>query len=334
MNDKSLLIALFALLEREGAVSVPQAARLLGSSEETVWRLLEELVFAYDSVFVRLELGENFARLVRPETTQMLRLTADETAVLLDALRAHGFTEDDELVRKLAQAKGFLGSESASGNAGGGDAGAAADAQRDAAGGDDAEQGECPGEHARAGVPGIGASMSSTAHAVEGPLLMTLAQACEAEPRRLLEIEYHKDGDAAPARREVEPYALRAEGDHSYLEAYDLQREGWRSFRADRIRAARILERTFSPRPRGEGEGEGDPAAMAVIRFEPGAFPQDWKRLRRMRMLEDGSVEARIPWYGSMWLPKKIVAMQGAAKPMNPPELRKACETYARDLLG
>ena len=75
MNDKKLLLAVFALLERENTVSIPQLAKLLGTSEETVWNALDTLVYCYDSVSIRLDLNESYASLVKDGTSRLLRLT-------------------------------------------------------------------------------------------------------------------------------------------------------------------------------------------------------------------------------------------------------------------
>ena len=107
MNDKKLLLAVFALLERENTVSIPQLAKLLGTSEETVWNALDTLVYCYDSVSIRLDLNESYASLVKDGTSRLLRLTKYETARLLDALASQGIATDSELARKLTQSKGF-----------------------------------------------------------------------------------------------------------------------------------------------------------------------------------------------------------------------------------
>ena len=294
MNNKNLLIALFALIERENAVSIPQIATLLGSDEKTVWEQLEKLVFAYDSAALRLELETSHAYLQRSTTNQILRLNREETDILLDVLAAHGFTEDDEFTQRLIRAKGIL--EHGDGNADG------ADAPR----------------------------LHSTAHGVCGDVLQQLAAACDSEPRHLVCISYQKDGAPAPQQRRVEPHALRTEGDKTYLEAFDPQHNGWRSFRVDRIQDVQVLDTAC---PAREHPSEPHTAFSAVIRFAPGSCPDDWPGLQVVRTLEDGSVEACVPWYGSLWLPKRIIASCGLAQALEPPELRTKCVELAHNML-
>ncbi|MFF5774261.1 helix-turn-helix transcriptional regulator [Streptomyces californicus] len=79
-------------------------------------------------------------------------------------------------------------------------------------------------------------------------------------------------GDAPPVRR-VEPHRLVTWGGRWYLVAWDLDREDWRIFRADRIEPRTPTGPRFPPR---EVPG-GDVAAFVAARFQgsegPGAWP-------------------------------------------------------------
>ncbi|MFE7051545.1 helix-turn-helix transcriptional regulator [Streptomyces californicus] len=79
-------------------------------------------------------------------------------------------------------------------------------------------------------------------------------------------------GDASPVRR-VEPHRLVTWGGRWYLVAWDLDREDWRIFRADRIEPRTPTGPRFPPR---EVPG-GDVAAFVAARFQgsegPGAWP-------------------------------------------------------------
>lgn len=291
MNDKELAIALFALLERENAISIPQIATLLGSDEETIWNLLEDLLFAYDSVQIPLRLDKNHAQLMRSETSRVLRLNASETALLLDALEAHGLTSDDELVRKLVETKGFLG-------------------------------------EAHVDTDGTSASIRTRSHGTQAGVLEQLASACEDIEHRVIAIEYHKEGATGTQTRLLEPHAIHSDGDHTLLEAYDRERGGWRTFRIDRVREVRVLEEHFDPKEPEETEA----ARTAVLLFAEGHVPEDWPGLKQLRTHDDGCVEGSIPWYGSLWLPKKIIA-HGKTRVVKPPELAQAVVDYANSLL-
>jgi hypothetical protein len=68
------------------------------------------------------------------------------------------------------------------------------------------------------------------------------------ELRRLCTIWYLKPGDAAPAQRSIAPYRLIHAYGRWYVHALDVQREGLRTFRMDRIIDARLEEDT-APSP-------------------------------------------------------------------------------------
>lgn len=294
MDSRDLLLAVFAQLEREHAVSIPQLSRMLGASEQDVWDALDELVFCYDAVGLRLELQDSFARLVKREREQTLRLTADETTLLLDILQAQGYAKDDELPRKLVRAKGALESSA--------------------------------GEASRIGSASFG-DISS--------VLETVASACEDEEHHLLGIEYQKEGARTARWRTVEPWVITSEGDFRYLQAWCHDAGAWRSFRIDRIKSAAVLEETFIPhggtqRPQGS-RPKG--AQAAHVRFSPETRLPSWPGLSATSENTDGSTDARIPWLGGLWLPKRIVGMFGACTPLDPPALVDACRSYAEELL-
>src|SRR5262249_59666932 len=58
--------------------------------------------------------------------------------------------------------------------------------------------------------------------------------------RRLVEIEYQKEVDAAPSTRLVEPYSLERQLPNWYVHTWDRTSDGARSFRLDRVRSAKL----------------------------------------------------------------------------------------------
>jgi predicted DNA-binding transcriptional regulator YafY len=86
---------------------------------------------------------------------------------------------------------------------------------------------------------------------VDPELLATLAEACD--ERSVLCFGY-RSHDARSSEREVEPAGLVHTGAW-YLVAFDRNREDWRTFRVDRIDAARPLAARFKPRlPPADGD--------------------------------------------------------------------------------
>ena len=388
MNKSKLLLALFAQLERENVVSVPQSARLYGETERRVREALEQLVFCYDAVGLRLELHENHARLVRRGTEQVLRLTREESDVLLQLLAAQGYGPEGPLATKLLAAKGYLAGEGAAGGAAGSAIGASGrdggmleseGASGDETSGEDGDgfgtggapeagstvSGQLTAPAGAASVVGAGNPASNEPESGSGfggassaaprpaaarrpaPLIAALPQpaasevlgvlaaACEDEEHHHLRILYHKDAAAQPEERVVEPWAITAEGEHRYLQAWCLQAQAWRTFRTDRILAAEQLHTRFTPRadtPRPGAAPQGAPQT-ALIALAAGSELPSWPGLARAGTAEDGRPLVSVPWFGTPWLPRQIVSCFGTAQPLQPPELVEATKAYAQELL-
>ena len=77
---------------------------------------------------------------------------------------------------------------------------------------------------------------------VDADLLITVAQGCRRLER--LHFDYVDSVDRASQRR-VEPFRLVATERRWYLVAYDLDRKDWRTFRLDRMAAARLTGARF-----------------------------------------------------------------------------------------
>ena len=293
MKDRQLLLAIMAQLEREKIVSIPQLATLLGVDEQSVYDALELLVFAYDAASIRLDLHDSYAVLQTHGTQRLLRLAAPEADALVDALTAAGFSADDELVGALLQTKGILGDASS------------------------------PRPRLRV-----------VTEPAAPDVTQTLAAACEDLGHHLLEIAYRGTDDEAPLKRCVEPLRIFSEDGHRYLQAYCRTSDGWRSFRVDRVVEARPLEETFSPRADAPRPSIGlDAGARARIRLAANCPLPAWRGLRVADSGEDGSRIVSVPWTGSSWLPKHIVALMGDALPLEPQALVEACDSYANRLL-
>ncbi|WP_232664454.1 helix-turn-helix transcriptional regulator [Pseudonocardia sp. TRM90224] len=93
--------------------------------------------------------------------------------------------------------------------------------------------------------------------AVEPEVLSALAAAITNRERARFRYSTHEGAQAA---RHVEPYRLVTAGRRWYLVAFDLDRDAWRSFRADRITDARGTGARTTPREL-PGQHDGDAAA-------------------------------------------------------------------------
>ncbi|MFJ5955036.1 helix-turn-helix transcriptional regulator [Paenarthrobacter sp. NPDC092416] len=89
-------------------------------------------------------------------------------------------------------------------------------------------------------------TLPSNAASVD-PQQLTVISAAISD-RRQISFEYIKsDGDSG--RRLVEPYRLVDTGRRWYLVAWDVDREAWRTFRADRLASLPTERKKYSPRP-------------------------------------------------------------------------------------
>ena len=88
-------------------------------------------------------------------------------------------------------------------------------------------------------------TLTSAQDLVDGDVLLTLARAC----RDLVRVRFGYDArDGAATERWVEPVRLVATGRRWYLMAWDVDREDWRTFRLDRMRAVAPSTWRFTPR--------------------------------------------------------------------------------------
>ncbi|WP_405720363.1 WYL domain-containing protein [Streptomyces sp. NBC_01537] len=106
---------------------------------------------------------------------------------------------------------------------------------------------------------------------VGSSVIMTLSAAVHA--REVLRFDHTPVKDSpGPSARRVEPHHLVTWGGRWYLVAWDLDREDWRTFRADRITPRTPTGPRFTPR---ELPG-GDVAAFVTSRFQGSAGSGGW----------------------------------------------------------
>ncbi|WP_052848745.1 helix-turn-helix transcriptional regulator [Streptomyces avicenniae] len=175
---------------------------------------------------------------------------------------------------------------------------------------------------------------------VDPDVLMTLARACRDEAEA--GFDYPSGGEVR--RRRVEPYRLVASDRRWYLLAYDLDRDGWRSFRVDRMTGASARTWRFVPRE------APDAAAFVQEGVASRVYP------RRARFLVHASadtVRAQIPASAAVVRGRGsdlCEVLSGAARLdavlmhvlllghdfeiLDPPELGERCRELAERLLS
>jgi predicted DNA-binding transcriptional regulator YafY len=146
--------------------------------------------------------------------------------------------------------------------------------------------------------------------------------------RRLVEIEYMKEGEKQPTTRVVEPYQLERELPNWYIHAFDPKNEASRSFRLDRIRSAKKLRERFERRPEFDPQRFG---GTQTVRIWYSPEVARWEVERGATPLADGSAVREIP-AGADWLVGEILSYRGEAAVLEPADLRKRVATRAKEL--
>jgi proteasome accessory factor BC len=148
--------------------------------------------------------------------------------------------------------------------------------------------------------------------------------------RRLVELEYLKEGEEAPTTHLVEPHVIERELPHWYVHTWDRTREAKRSFRLDRMKDARLTKERFEPREDFEPDRLSE-ARLARIHFSPEVAR--W-RLERgtARPLVDGSAVEETAVGSADWLVGEILSFRGEATVLEPADLRRRVAQRAREL--
>src|SRR5215208_4844757 len=162
----------------------------------------------------------------------------------------------------------------------------------------------------------------------EADLVATLTEGIR--ERRLVEIEYQKEGEQTWSQRTVEPYSLERELPNWRVHTWDRSRDAERSFRLDRMRSAKVTQESFEPRPAFEPRGLRD-ARSAKVLYMKGVAAR-WAAERGATPLKDGTALAEMPVGSAEWLIGEILSQRGEALLLEPEEMRDAVAVRAREL--
>jgi proteasome accessory factor C len=151
--------------------------------------------------------------------------------------------------------------------------------------------------------------------------------------RRLLRMEYYKANEDEFSERTVEPYALVNGIEGWYVASFDPARADVRHFRLDRIKAAEVLDDTFEPRPEMDAAADvegwartGEVAASRTARVWFAPERARWAREGQTVAdeLSDGAVVVDLPFAGTDWLVRRVLAEAGDAAVLEPEDARAA----------
>ena len=148
--------------------------------------------------------------------------------------------------------------------------------------------------------------------------------------RRLVEIEYQKEGEESLSTRIVEPYMLERQLPNWYVHTWDRTRDAQRSFRLDRMRSARLQREEFEPREGFQPDRLSSASVAASIWYSKKIAR--WKVEEGARALSDGAAQANTAVGSEEWLLGEILGDRGEAVLLEPENLRKQVARRAKAL--
>ena len=163
----------------------------------------------------------------------------------------------------------------------------------------------------------------------EEQLIATLSDAIKAG--ELVEIEYWKVGEDQAVLHLVEPHVLQRELPYWYVHTWDRTRDGQRSFRLDRMRAARPTGENFEPREDFEPVRLRDARVARILYSKQVAR---WEVERGAQELVDGTALMEEKVGSPEWLVSEILRFLGEAVVVEPEDLRKLVASRAKALLS
>ena len=158
--------------------------------------------------------------------------------------------------------------------------------------------------------------------------------------RRQLSFEYRARSTDERTRRTVSPQRITHYRDNWYLDAWDHEREGVRSFAVDRITHAKALEQPARDLPASElsqhlgasyGIFSGEPKGWATIVFSAKTArwvaDEQWHSKQQGRFLADGRYELKVPYSVSRELLMDILHYGADAEIIEPQVLREQAKS-------
>ena len=173
----------------------------------------------------------------------------------------------------------------------------------------------------------LGQTPEPDADSEEEKLVATLSRAIR--ERRLVEIEYQKEGEETWSQRVVEPYQFERRLPNWVVHTWDRTKDGERSFRLDRMRNAKLTRQKFERRAGFEPQALSD-AQTARVWYSPAVAR--FKVERGATPLRDGSALQDVRFGSEEWLLSEILADRGDAVVLEPEELRPLVAKRAKEL--
>ena len=148
--------------------------------------------------------------------------------------------------------------------------------------------------------------------------------------RRSLTFSYRGGADPRERGRTCVPRGIRVEEETWYLDGYDPERHGERTFRLDRM-----SDVALGPRARVGAVRSPGATRVVDVTFSDARYLDSlpWHGLCVKESSPDGTVLAEVEYYGGMWLPRMIAACGGTARTSDE-EIASLAADYARAALA
>lgn len=150
-------------------------------------------------------------------------------------------------------------------------------------------------------------------------------------------ISYRSQDDPVAVPRTVDPIRIERAGQHAYLIAWDIDKDGVRRYRLDRI--AEVVHTDDSVERHAEeglavAESIRAHGSIATVRAQSAAelLLPGWAGLFDLHEVE-GAVEASLSFTSDRWLFDQLLAASPRIELVGPSETKRAFAAYARDLI-
>lgn len=294
------LLAILHLFEPNTRIPLEAVAEAVGASTAETVADLESLACcgvapytpeALMPVYIEDGYVEVFGEL--PALDRAVRLSRAEAHAMGAALQAAGLSADDALTAKVLAAATI-----------------------------DVDLAEIE-RIVRAAGPGTGAG---------GDALKTLSLSLS--QGNAVRITYVSAGSDEVTDRVIEPLGLVHERGAWYVEAFCQKAGALRTFRVDRIRSAALAEKIEAPRrfsPTGAAfDAKGLPLARLRFAAEEPFSEREWPGSVVVETASDGSTLVDVPYGGTGWIARHVMARLGGVEVLEPAEVRDAVADVAR----
>lgn len=144
---------------------------------------------------------------------------------------------------------------------------------------------------------------------------------------------YQGTNDDQPRHRTVSPAGLYHRGRDWYLDAYDHNRRGNRTFRIDRMSKVHSIPRSEPSGPMQDDQGS---TRLVKLRFADAEIfeSREWPGIHVLHR-DDSCIIASLPYYesSSSWLVRRLASCGGRVT-TDDPALRAQVGAYARQLMN